>query len=124
VQTCQNIQGHLKEDGIAIILDITHDYVYDKGKMQELKDLTMYEYRPNIEEGRIPLAWQKVEGLVHTEKGILKIDHIAIHGKNLIKALKEVGFKKVERKRFVHTNKRYTDLWGEHGFNHHLLFCR
>ena len=122
-QACQNILNHLKPDGIAVVLDITHDYIYDKSLMETLKQLTMYEYIPNVAEGQIPTAWEVVKGRVHTPTGILKIDHIAIHGSNLIQALREVGFSKVERKSFVHSKKNYVDLWGPYGFNHHLLFC-
>lgn len=121
---CQNIFRHLTMDGIAVILDITHDYVYDKSKMEELKQLTMYEYIPNVVEGQIPTAWETVKGRVHTSTEVLTIDHIAIHGSNLIQALKEVGFTNIERKPFVHTNQYYVDLWGPDGFNHHLIYCR
>ena len=123
-QACQNIFRHLKMDGVAIVLDITHDYIYNKSKMEALKQLTMYEYIPNCEEGQIPTAWEMVKGRVHTSTEVLKIDHIAIHGSNLISALKEVGFTKVERKPFIHSNPYYLDLWGPDGFNHYLLFCR
>jgi SAM-dependent methyltransferase len=123
-QASQNIKQHTVDGGIAIVLDITHDYVYQKNKMQELKELTMYEYNPNINEGEVPKAWQTVEGFVHTASEIIQVDHIAIHGDNLIQALKDSGFKTVERRPFIHSNKYFTDLWGENGFNHHLLFCQ
>lgn len=123
-QACQNIKSHLAPGGVAVILDITHDYVYDKKRMNELKELTMYEYIPNVAEGQIPRAWESVKGYIHTADSILPIDHIAIHGSNLIQALQEVGFDQVERKPFIHQNQYYVDLWGEKGFNHHLLFCR
>ena len=123
-QACLNIYNHLVQDGIAVILDITHDYIYNKRLMAELKELTMYEYIPEVPEGTIPKAWSLIKGLVHTPKGLLSIDHIAIHGKNLIKVLSEVGFQSIERKSFVHSNKHYLTLWGEQGFNHHLLYCR
>ena len=123
-QACQNIYNPLAADGLAVVLDITHDYVYDKKLMQALKALTMYEYDPGIPEGKIPQPWQKVKGYVHSPNGVLRIDHIAIHGTNLIRALQEAGFNSVERKALVHANEYYMQLWGPEGFNHHLLFCR
>lgn len=123
VDACANIYNHLENEGVAVVLDITHDYVYSRDLMAELKKITMYEYLPFVKEGEIPKPWQKIKGLVHTHKSILEIDHIAIHGTNLINALKEVGFTSVIRKQFVHKNQAYTNLWGPDGFNHHLLFC-
>ncbi|MEM7373111.1 MAG: class I SAM-dependent methyltransferase [Bacteroidota bacterium] len=121
---CQNIADHVAFGGIAIVLDITHDYVYRKAQMNRLRQLSMYEYIPDVEEGQIPPAWSHVKGRVHTPTEVLHIDHIAIHGTNLKRALTEVGFSSVERKNFIHPNESYVKLWGPNGFNHHLFVCK
>ncbi|MCM5662196.1 class I SAM-dependent methyltransferase [Galbibacter mesophilus] len=120
----QNIYKNLKEGGTLVFLDITHDYKYSKAKMEQLKSLTSYCYKPNVAEGEIPKLWDLVPGYVTLPNKQLLVDHFAIHGEQLKETMLEIGFRSVERKPFVFHDLKMVDFFGPDGFNHHLFVVK